>query len=415
MPTRTLLALWILVALTLLPQPVMGQSMSIGVYTPAQAFHPEFDRTDIAIIARLLTLGEPEREALNALHEGYVGALKNRAETIGEDLQDRIERSQAMGDPALARPTDDEVVKWESEAARLKQGFLDDLKSMMTREQTDRWPLAEREMRRFKQIGDGRMYGESIDLARVVERSFQEAWNNPQVIEILATYAAQVDGALKRREAATTPDLRQRFEELATTDRAAAEAIFESARAARIAIRDLNLRTAELLAGEMGEPEGTRLRRQVFGDSFPHLVRPSRSENCIRAIASLDSLTAQQATDVKLIVEQYDQRRWALLAEMAAVLRERQSTRLPAELDPAGSQATVATTADGEKISFWSSSRIKPRNDDPMTALNERRYQLDRETRQRLEAMLTPEQKDAVRQPPAHQITFSFDQGELGL
>lgn len=392
-----------------------GQNMSMSVYSPAQAYRAEFSRTEISILARLLNLGEPEREALNSLYDGYVGALASRSDAIGDDLQDRIERSQAIGDPGIAQPSAEETKQWEAEAERLKQTFLDDLKSMMTREQVDRWPLAEREMRRFKRIGAGRMYGESIDLVRVIEESFPEAWAKPEVTEVLNNYAVQMDGALKRRDAASTPEIREEFEKLAVSDKPAAESLYRSSVAARTAVRDLNTRTTEQLAGLMGEEAGMKLRRLVFDKSFPSLVRPSRSENFIRAVAALDTLSSEQATDVKQIVAQYDQRRWVLLNEMATVQRERQASRLPAQLDPKGSKATVATTADGEQIQFWSSANMKAAPDDPMTPLNERRFQLDRDTRKRLEPILNESQRAAARQPLAEHLFFFFDEGELGL
>jgi len=413
--SRGMMIVWMSIAMAVAAAGVNGQSMAMSVYSPRDAFSPEFSRTEILILARLLNLGEPEREALNALHEGYVGALTARSDAIGDDLQDRIERSQALGDPDIAQPSDEETKKWEAEAGRLKQTFLDDLKSMMTKEQTDRWPLAEREMRRFKRIGAGRMYGEAVDLVRVVEESFPETWTKPEAAEILSNYAAQMDGALKRRDATSTPEIREEFEKLAIHDKQAAESLYRSSVSARTAVRDLNTRVTEQLVGVMGEAEGMKLRRMVFDKSFPNLVRESRSEKFIRAVALLETLSTEQAADVKQIVEQYDQRRWVLLNEMATVQRERQTNRLPAQLDPKNSKATVATTADGQQIQFWSSANMKAAPDDPMTRLNERRFELDRDTRKRLEPILNESQRTSVRQPMSEHLYFFFDEGELGL
>lgn len=403
------------IACVSLSAPASAQSMAMGVYSPNLVFKPEFSRSEINIIARLLKLEDAERDALLSLHEGYSQSIRARGDEIAESLQDRVDRAQALGDPTLAQTTEEETKAWESEAKKFKDTFLDDLKSLLTKEQSDRWPLVEREMRRFKRIGSGRLYGESIDLVRIVEESFPEGWSNPQVIEALASYAQAMDGALKRRDETISGEMTEQFEAKLSNDKPGAERIYRDSVAARIAVRDLNLRYTEQIAAMMSEEQGTKLRRTVFERSYPNLVSPSRNEKYIRAAADLKSLSSAQAEEIRSIVTTYDRQRLALLNEIAAIQRDRQATKLPAQLDASGSKMTTATTADGQTIQFYSSFDIKPAPDDPLTPLNQRRYELDRDTKRKVERVLNAAQRTEVRQPTSDQILFGFDHEVWGL
>lgn len=393
-----------------LTTPAIAQSMAISVSSPRQHFSPEYTRTDIGIIARVLALSDGDREPLMALHEGYVAALRERGDALGEAIEERIERAQATMDVEGANAKPEETEAWEKEAKEIKEGFLNDMKSLLTGAQADRWPLAEREMRRFKQIGSGRLGGEAIDLVRIVEESLPEAWATASVAEVLLRYAESMDGALKARQEAIGGERSGEFEAMLDKDKAAALKMWEDAQAKRIAVRDLNLRYAEQIAGLLSGEKGTQFRRLVFEKSYPGLVKPSRSENVIRAAAALTTLSDSQREQIRGIVDAYDVRRLALLREMAAVLKEKQEKKKPSRLDAENSNLQVATTDKGETISFYSSASLKRDDNDPMNPLHERRYELDRGTRRKIEAVLSQEQRDAIRQPPQDMILIDFEE-----
>lgn len=384
-----------------------AQTMSMSVGRPQDVFSPSISIADINVIARVLTLGEGEREALRALYEGHATAMKARREIVEEELQDQIERAQVAGDwsGAQANATEQEV--WTTEAKKLRDGFLADLKSLLTREQADRWPLVERELRRFNRIGDGRFGGESIDLIRMVEDLAPSTWQDPAAAEILTDYAARIDGLLKTREEAVSSEQSQSFHKLAQTDKAAAERLWATARSARMAVRDLNLGTTERLAALLPEDKATALRRKVLGLSYPGLVKPTRTEAFIRAAGALDSLDKDQRAAVDSIVAEYDRRLWEVLKELGSIRREQEASAKPSELIEGGTQ--VATTADGEEIRFMSSNDIKPDPDNPLVKAKLRRLELDRATKSKLVPVLKDAQAQACRQPPVEHLFFGED------
>lgn len=388
---------------------VSGQSMAVSFQDPSTNFKPSITARELGMIARVLQLTPAEQESLDALRDGYEAALRVRREYISEAIGERVELAQATGDLSVAQVETDESKKYEEEAGKLHKAFLEDLKSLLTREQADRWPLVERELRRFRSIGKGRLAGESVDLVRVVDDGFSEAWANKAAAEVLLAYAVAIDGALLRRDAACSPEKQTEFSKLVGENRDAALRLWEEAQAARIELRDLNLRFAARLAATLPEETGERLNRRVFELSYPSLVKPSRSETTIRGAAGLETLDARQRTAITEVVNLYEKRRWGILLEMADVYREKQLQQRPPSLDPTRSVGKVATTADGEVISFYDTESLKPKPDDPLVKLREKKLELDREFRRRVFAELTEEQRSAVRKPVDTMIILDAD------
>jgi hypothetical protein len=385
-----------------------AQSMSIGVSSPQNAFKPAINAGDISVIARVLSLGDAERDALRALHEGHLSSVKARRDAVQEELQERIERAQITGDWEAAQASTQEQEMWTGEAKKLCEGFLADLKSLLTREQADRWPLVERELRRFDRIGAGRFGGESIDVIRLVEDLAPSIWLDQAAADVLTEYAAKVDGLIKARDEAISDQQSGSFHALAKNDKAAAERVWTAARSARIALRDLNQSTAERIAALLPEAQAFALRRKVMELAYPALLKPTRTEAFIRAVGDLNSLDASQREAVKSIVSDYDRRLWELLKEMASVRREQDAAAKPVELRDNALQ--TAMTADGQEINFMSSANIKANPDDPLVKLKLRRLELDRDTKQKLMPILKEAQAEACRQPPAEQLLFGEDE-----
>jgi hypothetical protein len=384
-----------------------AQSMSMSVGRPQDAFSPAISVADINVIARVLTLGEAEREALRALYEGHASAMKVRRDVVEEELQDLIELAQVAEDWTKAQPGASKEDGWTSEAAKLRDGFLADLKSLLTKEQTDRWPLVERELRRFNQIAGGRFGGESIDLIRMVEDLAPATWQDPAAAELLTQYATRIDALLKTREEATSGEQSQSFHAMVRTDKAAAERIWAGARSARIAVRDLNLSTMERLAAMLPEDKATALRRKFLERAYPALLKPTRTERFVRAANTLETLDKGQRAAVDSIVAEYDRRLWELLKEMASIRRDQEAVSQSAELKEGAPQ--VAVTADGEEIRFMSASDVKADPDNPLVKAKLRRVELDRDTKSKLVSVLSDAQAQACRQPPVEQLFFGDD------
>ncbi len=291
----------------------------------------------------------------------------------------------------------------------MRAGFFDDLKLLLNKEQVDRWPLVERELRRFKSIRGGRLAGESLDVIRVVDEHAASAWKNPDAAAVLANYAVNVDSALARRDAAfESPEVGE-FSNLCQTDKPAAERMWRDVMVLRVAIRDLNLKTAEQVAAMLDERDGEALRRAVFRTAYERVARSSRTEAYVRAAAKLDSLSSEQKRAVASVMETFELRLESVKKEQAALQRESESQKKPPGLADAASGLQIATTADGNVIKFFTPAMDKPDKESPVYKLQAKRLQIEVDAKRQMNAILTAEQRSACKQPPVTEIMFGED------
>lgn len=405
-----LACLCVIAVLAVLPiAHVSGQSMAVSVATPGAYFKPKLSKRDLSIISRVLNLGEVENEVVVQLLEGHEAVMRQRREAAEDEVDEIIERAQVLSDIAGAQLPKERDDAFKAESEKLRDAFMDDLKGILSREQAGRWPLVERELRRFHSIGRGRLAGESLDLIRMIDDKYPSSWTNPEIAAALAEYAEAMDSALKARDEAIGETRSSEFESKLDSDLKAAAKLFEESLASRVAVRDINIRYSERISGLLAGEAAEEFRRSVFHSSFPSLVKPTKSEEWIRAAAVLDSLDSDQRTQTSEIMKRYERERWTLLKEMAALYRERQLEMRPARLDPAKSKTKVATTAEGETISFYSSADIKPTPDDPMTKIKQRKLDLDIQTRRKITPLLTDAQREQVRQPASSYFMFEAE------
>lgn len=365
-----------------------GSSLGISIMDAESTFRPEFSARDIRIFERVLALKPDEKAALQALYAGYVDGLKSRSVEIKRDVDAALERAEVMQDRDEMAPAQKKIGDWEKQAEQMQKQFLDDLKSLLTREQEQRWPMVERELRRAKRLGDGRLPGERIDLTRVLEDSNPRAADRPEVQQILERYCEEMDRAIVARDEFTKANAEE-FGKSMTENPARGEELWKEAQRLRLAVRDVNDRSVRLLATALGGKEGEELTRKVFEMSHERALKPSKSEAYIRSAAKLGTLTAEQTKAIAGIMERYERERWALVQRLAKAEDEDELTWMPRAL----AKALGKATKDADE-GFQGRTHLPKGH--PLLALRKDKYDLDRATKEKLEKVLSEEQRREV-------------------
>lgn len=380
----------VLALLCLAPPAVLAQhgSIGIGFYSPEGSFQPEVSPRDLKVIIRVLDLKPDEQAALENLHAGYVATLKAKSDEIKTFVERVLEEAEILEDRSRLDPARGKIDEWERDADRIKKSFLDDLRSLLTGEQESKWPIVERELRRMKRIGAGRLSGESVDVIRLVEEVAPESLATPAVSELAERYAQDLDRLLVAREQAVDAN-QDAFGKALSNDARTAERMWNDAQNVRKAILDVNARYAREIGAQLPAERAAVLSRKFFEASHAKLCKPTRGEEYIRAAAKLASLSSQQSTATAEIVDRYDRARYSILKRQAEIEDELQLTALPAFLAKA-----LGRTGPEADDSFDGRSKLPA--DHPLMQLRRERYELDRATRRQVEALLTAEQRDSV-------------------
>jgi hypothetical protein len=366
--------------------PAAGQNMSIGMSDPYEQFSPELEQRDIALFTRVLQLSPAEAQAVQALYDGYYNGLREKARELSEKTEAALEEAQTLGDQLFARPPRDD---YEATTKRMTSEFLQELQSMLTAQQSGRWPIAERELRRRKRIGAGQYPGENVDVVRLVEDIAADAVTREQIAALLEQYAAQLDTAIKRRDAFIESNT-ERFGELIESDPAAAERMFAESQRNRLAVRDINRQYVAQIATLLPDEQRLELQQAMFQQTYGFTREPSRSERFILAAAKVDGLSDDVRQQINAIVQAYEPRRDALVKR---VCEEEEKVRLAARPSALAKKLGIKLLYDN-RDTFTGRPVVDPEH--PLQKAKRERFDNDRATRKQIESLLTPQQRDAI-------------------
>lgn len=376
-------------ALGVLPRVVFAQSgtMSTGLYSDEGSFRPDLSPGDLKVIERVLGLDAAEKQALDELYSGYSTTLRNEGSEVRDFVNGEIERAQMMQNANLLDKAQKRLAEWGSHSEKVKRTFLDDLKSLLSKDQEARWPIVERELRRIRLVGGGRLSGENVDLVRLTE----EVMGIPptaDLAELLNRYSGELDHALVARNEFLASKS-QKFSDSMTTNPAAAKETWEESQRVRGNVRDINDRYARMIAEQLPAEKRAEFQRRVFSQTYPAIVRPTLVEEYLKDAAEVATLTAGQRSQIAAIRSRYEVDRTALMAKGGVAWRQFEAEDKPQQLaealgerakDPSSQLFTGAWLPDTHPL-------IRYRRD---------RLVLDQALRASLDGVLTTEQKNSA-------------------
>lgn len=369
------------------PASAQSGSMSIGLYNSEDSFRPDLSARDLKLIIRVLGLGATEQQLLNDLYSGYAATLQNEGAAVREFVSTEIDRAEIMADSRLLDKAHKKIAEWQKRSEQIKKQFLEDLKSLLTREQEGRWPIVERELRRLRLIGDGRLCGENVDLVRLTEDVIGTA-PLPEVADLLNRYSNDLDKALQARETFLA-DKRKEFDETRKSEPKRAKAIWDDAQRVRGAVREVNERYARQLGAAMPADKKEEFEGKVFDLSYKPVTKATKAEQYLKDAAGLDSLTADQKSQVAQIKAKYETQRRELLVKAAKGWRDFEAEWLPDDLE-----AALAAKPKEEYRREYNGAWLPESH--PLIKYRGERFELDQGLRKSLDALLTTEQKGGI-------------------
>jgi Spy/CpxP family protein refolding chaperone len=386
-------------ALFLLPAPASGQVGSMMTSVFGAEFNPEFGPRDLKVMIRVLDLKPDEQAALQSLYDGYVNTLRTEGDAVKELAYAEIEKAELMSNAKLLEPARKRIEDFRKRAEVLRTNFLNDLKSLLTREQEQRWPVLERELRRIKRIGRGKIAGESVDVARLTEDVIGDSDMPVEVVEILNRYREDIDRALVSRDKYMSEEGKDFFEAVKNdTDRATK--LWKESLALRLTVRDINERSARQILEYLAPEQKTAFEKKMFEASYPMLLREAKVDTYLKDALGLESLTREQLAQLKELKTRRDQEVLAWAKSAAVGWRRFEEEEKPDHLARALGEKTNDLSGN-----YYNGSWLD--EDHPLVAARKSRFELDRTLRQKIDSILTPEQRAEV--PSRLQGTARFE------
>jgi Spy/CpxP family protein refolding chaperone len=399
---RTILSILAGVAMSvgMLAGPAVPQAaaqMRFGARMGAGGFGAEkVDSSDVERYVKILDLTKTQQDALKALHEAYEAdfdaaqkALQSTFEKVQQDFQDTQDPSVWQKDLPEAQE------KFQNKTKELNSQFEQDLKAMLTGDQTEKWPAAERANRRAKSLtGSGGfgmgLAGESIDLIKMVD-DMKLAKQSPELTQVLGKYETEIDAALvardKRRKEigeAMQAQQRNRMKEGGgfMPDFGKLQEQMNEIRKLGVPVRDINDRYSTLIASALPEDRRDTFAEKYKKDKFPNIYNEPYAMKALNAAKGFKDLTDEQRKGIDEIVESYQR-------DVAGANERYCKAQTEAEKDGGGDDMLTG-------VFRMMGGGDQGKDESELSQAKKARRKLDSDALDKLKHLLTPDQKDRL-------------------
>ncbi len=334
-----------------------------------EAFQPDFMNRDIALFVDFLQLEEWQEPTIESLMQDYSGDFKLGCDGLRDEMKAMKDQIINAGDQGAIGIIMVPINKWIQQKARLKQKYIENLRSILSEEQQERWPALERAMRREKELPRGILSGESVDL-RQISRDCEVP---PDVMtsakQALDEYEIALDACLVARSAQLLASQEIIKEALIAQDNVRGLKELELIVAKRVALRELQDRSIDALATAYGEPWGLVFRTKALATAFPLVYRPSPMIPYFAAALELPGLSPEQIAQLNALQVEYVNFYEEWRTRLAALYRTEEPKKQTEEVRRKINQGSP----DAQKISR-----------DPYRPMLDERDAMDEKTRQKI-------------------------------
>jgi hypothetical protein len=360
-----------------------------------EAFQPDILQRDLTLMISTLHLEDWQRPILETLVEDYMTAFNTGVEGVKERMKAAADRAREGGGASNAAGRDrilEAVMKewgaWRTEKRQLFDKFVENLQSQLGPQQRDLWPKFDRALRRERQLPEGELSGESVDLW-TVSAQLQLTPNEAEAIRpAMDVYEAALDEALVNRMLRSEElesEMKQAMSEM-NYDKGAD--IQDRIVALRVLVRNTNDEGIEKVAIALGE-RGPEFRTAALKAGYRDSFRPHPVMVVIDQALQFENLTEQQRqqiTELRAELEgvsnEANQRYYEMIrVEEPKVPRRKVQMQIDRQRNGG---RTVQPTPQGMNMS------------DPIVKMRVEREQLGEPFRQRLMAILNPDQQSEL-------------------
>lgn len=352
-----------------------------------EAFQPDILQRDMMLMTSTLQLEEWQRPIVEALLADYMASFSTGVEALKDKMkfasQEAARSTPGDGDAILEkvmRPLD----SWRAEKAQMKDKFLSDLRNQLGPQQLERWPSFERALRRERMLPNGDLSGESVDLWSIMGRLQLSAAEEEAVRPAVAAYEVALDQALVAREARIKelePALAEAMRAM-NFDRGAD--LQDQVMTARIAVRSANDGGIDSIAQALGA-RGTEFRQRALEVGYPDVYRTHPVMVLMQQARALETLNEDQASRIDALMAEF---RTACEAEDAKLY---DAVRAEEPKAPRKRAQAAAERRAGGASSAPGVPQAANAND-PVVKARMEREKMGQPYRERLMAILSPEQ-----------------------
>lgn len=341
--------------------------------------------TELERYASILGLTESQKAVAKDLHEAYLAETEEFSRNQREAFS--ALREEARDDPSVFSKMGEMMQAARAKRQAMESAFLTDMKATLAPEQQGKWESVERTRRRDRSMSRGLMAGERLDVVRMVEALKLSPEQAAAVTPVLDQYEIDVDRELVVRNQVFDKAQEGMREVMGGGDLTKMQEMFEQGRAAAMKVRDVNRRYARQIEAQLPEEKRAAFAEAVRRQSYPMIYRPSQTSRLVEAVNAMADMTGEQKQTITEINERFT-REYAAVSQQLEVAQNRVEENLTAQNIMAAMGGGRGGGGGGGGGGVWSLM-----NSPEAAELRTKRRDLDQATAERIQAVLTPEQR----------------------
>lgn len=274
----------------------MGEGMQVAI-----------TKRGLNAYAKILDLDKEQLEAARILLEGNQAAVKALRKEMESKMAAMQEKAQDTGDWTVWQKEWPKIAKELGEKMKAtEKGFFDDVKSLLSPDQADRWGSVERYRRREMGLRYSLSSGQSVDLIDALEKSKVDLKSKPDLAEIVSQYELAVDRSLVTFEKTAEDSQNKAMENMANFDMRKIEDAIKPIQDIAKSIRDLNRDYARRISPFLTDEQRAAFELEIKRRSFPRVYKESHVSKSIDAALKLPGLEDSQKDSLTTLRQNYN-------------------------------------------------------------------------------------------------------------
>lgn len=285
-----------------------------------------FSRETVERIGEALGLDEMQREVALEMFRDLASQRQALGDRLRQDIESAREDVQDGDFSVMITRMKELTGAYQESVEALEATYLADVQAMLTADQADAWPAAERIHRRAKHLNSLTRSEARVDLDELVRASFAEVAGREAVVDAVERWAVHVDGLLVERA--------RKAEDVGGPGAGGAVFIFEDGDDPYEPLRAIDGRIAQAsrqavrtLAGIL---EDNAIEAAFQRRAFARVFRQTDGERRLEAALALETLSQDQREQLDAAADQWTRDAGPARERWVAAEREREEdNRLP--------------------------------------------------------------------------------------
>ena len=283
----------------------------------------------------------------------------------------------------------EKIEAWTTRKALLRTNFTEGLKAVLDDDQLTQWPAFERFLVREKTLPRGRISGENVNLFFVVDELRMPPAEFAKVEPIFNDYETRLDSALRARNTYLEESMPRVFKAMQSADPSDATRIFKRQVELRASVRDVNEEFRKTMIAALGESTWAKsLDAAIHESGWDRIFRPTGTASMFEAALKIEGL---DPAVLQAVTDLYTSYR-VELTPVNERLKNLSRTEEPEQIVREGERFVSMISQGIAGMARNMGGGADQQREDPMRKAFDERSELGTRYEERLKALLTPEQ-----------------------